>query len=192
MSRWEQTRNILMAGSAGMTIMSDAKREVATSSVLIDDLKEHADKIGFDPEIKELMEKVDSLSNDIKKKNFELMLLEVIAMESYDDNVKDLREQLFTAVKLIHSEDIEELMKNDYIKSQFFSDNQQGHIRFDTETSPDTDISKHEFHNNIVHRIGRYVSRNIELRKATKEFKKTWKHTKNPMSSIEDYFFTKK
>lgn len=84
----------------------------------VDDLQrelvERAHETGLTPEIKDMIDSVDEARRILTKKNFELNILETLAMESTDENVSDLREQLFTTVKLIHQDLVNEIMIREY------------------------------------------------------------------------------
>ncbi len=84
----------------------------------VDDLQreliERAHETGLTPEIKDIIESVDEARRILTKKNFELNILETLAMESTDENISDLREQLFTTVKLVHQDLVNEIMVREY------------------------------------------------------------------------------
>jgi len=84
----------------------------------VDDLQreliERAHETGLTPEIKDIIESVDDARRILTKKNFELNILETLAMESTDENISDLREQLFTTVKLVHQDLVNEIMVREY------------------------------------------------------------------------------
>ena len=67
-------------------------------------LIEKASRMGLTDDIREMVDDVNTLKEILHKKNFELDMLELIAMNSDDDNISELREQLFATVKLIHSD----------------------------------------------------------------------------------------
>lgn len=76
---------------------------------IVNDIKSNADNIGLTPEIRTLLKEVENIKYKLEVKNAELSILEAMAMESNDENVVELREQLFTLVKLLYSDKIQEL-----------------------------------------------------------------------------------
>ena len=159
--------------SAGMA-SKELKRE-ETPIPGVDELKRQAERIGFGPEIKDLVDDIEELRDQVRKKNLELSLLEVAAMESRDENVTDLREQLFTTVKLIHGEEIEEILNDDNIMDRFGGFN-GFHVSPRNATSSPTE--KEELKNNMLARLRRNWDNYKELRKEVKLTKKNWKRNK--------------
>lgn len=88
------------------------------------DLIEKARRMGITHEIKDLIDQVRDMERVLIEKNYELDVLEMLAMESDDENIINLREQLFTTVKLVHTDLINELgqelqyrLRDDIIKA---------------------------------------------------------------------------
>ena len=163
-----------LRGASSMSGMAskELKREEKPIPGL-DELKRQAERIGFGPEIKDLVNDIEELRDQVRRKNLELALLEVAAMESRDENVTDLREQLFTTVKLIHGEEIEEILNDDNIMDRF-GDFNGFHVspRNVTSSSP---TEKEELKNNMLTRLRRNWDNYKELRKEVKLTKKNWK-----------------
>lgn len=76
---------------------------------LVNEIKGNTDNIGLTPEIRTLLKDVESIKYSLEVKNAELSILEAMAMESNDENIVELREQLFSLVKLLYSDKIQEL-----------------------------------------------------------------------------------
>lgn len=76
---------------------------------LVRTLKDSVKTVGLTPEVKKLLEEVDSIKYNLEVKTTELAILEAIVFESTNENVAELREQLFTLVKLLYSDEIKEL-----------------------------------------------------------------------------------
>ena len=95
---------------------SAQSEEIRTRSIdeLQRELVEKAQKIGFTPEIKDMIDSIDEARKVLTKKNFELNILETLAMESTDENVSELREQLFITVRLVHQDLVNEIMIREY------------------------------------------------------------------------------
>lgn len=91
---------------------------VRTRILSVDELQrelvEKAQKAGFTPEIKDMIDSIDEARKILTKKNFELNIIETLAMESTDENVSELREQLFTTVRLVHQDLVNEIMIHEY------------------------------------------------------------------------------
>lgn len=81
---------------------------------LINQLNYEAKTIDFDSEILSLSDDVSDLHKQLKEKSLYFSIIMSLGMESDDDNIKELRKQLFLAVKLIHGDLIEKL-KNDML-----------------------------------------------------------------------------
>ncbi len=94
--------------SSGLT--GSIRREDTDSAVL--NLIEKASRLGMTDDIREMVDDVDRLKEILNKKAAELDILEILAMQSDDENISELREQLFATVKLIHSDVIQEMVSN--------------------------------------------------------------------------------
>lgn len=142
-------------------------------------LKKQAEKMGLTPEIKELAEGVEELSELIQRKNYELSILEAFALESPDENITDLRNQLFLAVKLIHSDEIETLL-NDADTERRFSN----HSHLDSNVKLYHDEAK-EFKAGLFSRIRNAYDKRKSLKKELKKVKENFKRRQNyaPTSS---------
>jgi len=112
------TINMTSGNIARMRGPSISQSEGLRIRQTVDDLQrelvERAHETGLTPEIKDIIESVDEARRILTKKNFELNILETLAMESTDENVSDLREQLFTTVKLVHQDLVNEIMVREY------------------------------------------------------------------------------
>ena len=101
------------AGMAGSSAQSEGIRTLSVDE-LQRELIEKAQKAGFTPEIKDMIDSIDEARKVLTKKNFELNILETLAMESTDENVSELREQLFITVRLVHQDLVNEIMIREY------------------------------------------------------------------------------
>ncbi|KKM62990.1 hypothetical protein LCGC14_1516140, partial [marine sediment metagenome] len=110
--------NMASGSTARMRGPSISQSEGLRIRQTVDDLQreliERAHETGLTPEIKDIIESVDDARRILTKKNFELNILETLAMESTDENISDLREQLFTTVKLVHQDLVNEIMVREY------------------------------------------------------------------------------
>ncbi len=169
------TRNNTMAsGQAIGQISTGVESSMQVGDINIDELMRQAEKIGFDPELKTLIEGIDKVHTALKRKNLELSLLEIVAMESPDENISDLRQQLFTAVKLIHGDEIEELLNDDRQVNRLSSMVSHGGLLPDAK--PRRQISEKEtLKNGIVSRFRKYFNEYRQLRVEIKDLKKNWK-----------------
>lgn len=146
----------------------------------IKELTRQAEKIGFSSELKVLVEDVGKIHDELKRKNLELSLLEIIAMESIDENVSDLRQQLFATVRLIHGDEIEEILKDE---------NQVRRLaNFDIdkllpEEKSRNINSKEEMRNGIISRFRKHFHDYRQLRVEVKNLKKNWKYRNDVASS---------
>lgn len=176
------------AGSAGLVIGQGGKRHIRPPNefggIDIDELEKQAEKIGFGPELKDIIEEVAVIHTKLKKKNLELSLLEIIAMESIDENISDLRQQLFTTVRLIHGDEIQEILNDE---------NQMARLaNFDTsgllpDAKPRSLISeRQELQNGIISRFRKYFRDYRQLRVEVRELKKNWKHRNGSSFESDD------
>lgn len=128
------------------------------------ELVERAHKIGLVPEIKDIIESLDESRRILTKKNFELNILETLAMESDDENVSHLREQLFTTVKLVHQDLVNEIMINEY------SDD-----ALDPESGWDSNVKIDMGRDALHHKVRRWFYKRKEMRGKLKQYKKNLK-----------------
>jgi len=143
-------------------------------------LKKQAEKMGLTPEIKELTSEVDELSELIQRKNYELTILEAFAMESPDENVTELRNQLFLTVKLIHSEEIEILLKDADMEKRFTN-----HGYHDSDVKMHHDQSR-EFKDSLFSRIRGAYNKRKALKKEIKSLKEHFKRRQeNPSEDVQ-------
>jgi len=159
-----------MSGQGALHIGSSSMR---VGDINIEDLAQQAEKIGFDPEIRALIDGIEKIHNDLKKKNLELCFLEIVAMESTDENIADLRQQLFTAVRLIHGDEIEGLL-NDEREVRRLSNMVGGGFLPDSKPRPMSE--KEQLHKGIMTRFQKYFHDYRQLRVEIKDLKKRWKH----------------
>ena len=73
-------------------------------------LIEKASRMGLTEDIRDMVDDVNTLKAILYKKSYEMDMLELIVMHSDDDNIIELREQLFATVKLVHSDILQALM----------------------------------------------------------------------------------
>jgi len=128
------------------------------------ELVERAHKIGLVPEIKDIIESLDESRRILTKKNFELNILETLAMESDDENVSHLREQLFTTVKLVHQDLVNEIMINEYRDDALDPES-------DWDSNVKIDMGRDELH----HKVRRWFYKRKEMREKLKQYKKNLK-----------------
>jgi len=145
--------------SEGISIrpsMEDIRRE----------LVERAHKAGLTPEIRDIIESLDESRRILTKKNFELNILETLAMESDDENISDLREQLFTTVKLVHQDIVNEIMISEYRDDALEPD-------FGWDESVKIDMSRDR---NVLHqKVRTWFYKRREMRAKLKQYKKKLK-----------------
>lgn len=106
-----------MAGGYAMSASEESIDQGNNIEYLIHQLKKNSGTMGLTNEVRSLLEEVENIKYNLEVKNMELSVLEAIAMESNDENVVELREQLFSLVKMIYSDKIHEL-SNQTIKQQ--------------------------------------------------------------------------
>ena len=107
------TASAIMRGVTTAQLGSEGSRRQSIDE-LQKELVKKAHETGLTPEIKDMIDSVDEARRILTKKNFELNILETLAMESTDENISDLREQLFTTVKLVHQDLVNEIMIREY------------------------------------------------------------------------------
>ena len=78
----------------------------------INELKNLAKKMGLTPDVRDMIDAFTECRQTLEKKSLELNILATIAMESDDENISELREQMFTVVKLLYSDIIVDIMKD--------------------------------------------------------------------------------
>ncbi len=148
--------------------VSPIKDEDYTTDInyLVRNIKESVDMVGLTPEIKELLEEVDSIKYKLEVKTTELAILEAIAMESTDENVAELREQLFTLVKLLYSDKIVELSTN-------FIRNRPGMLSYDMDSGGETKPEREITRGSILNRISNFFEKRRKHKKAIKYLNET-------------------
>jgi len=119
--------------SSGLVAKSEFKQEVD-----IAELKKMAHKMGLSPDIYDMLESFEECKYTLESKSMELNALQALAMESDDENITDLREQLFVVTKLLYSDIIEDIMKepgyqinakdSSYLDDDFKSDMSKGNM----------------------------------------------------------------
>jgi len=134
------------------------------------ELVERAHKVGLVPEIRDIIESLDESRRILTKKNFELNILETLAMESDDQNISDLREQLFTTVKLVHQDLVNEIMISEY---------RDDALESGFDDSVKIDMGRDALH----HKVRRWFYKRKEMRGKLKQYKKNLKTKMN----IEGY-----
>lgn len=125
-------------------------------------LAKEAKKMGLSADVHEVVERFDVVRQDLIRKSRELAVIEAIAMESSDENIIDLREQLFLAVKLIHSDSIKDVI-DEYEEQDEYADYDNDCI----EDSASVSISKYD----VLERVRVYLNK----RAAYKEIKELMK-----------------
>lgn len=107
------------SGSASMAIPksqmvtgpTDMFEQKQYSIYEIEKLSKEAERMGLTPEIRDLVEAHKECQKKLQEKAIKLGLLEAFAMESMDENVVELRNQLFTVITLLYSDKIDEMMR---------------------------------------------------------------------------------
>ena len=161
------TINMTSGSIAKMAGPSSAQsEEIRTRSIdeLQRELVEKAQKAGFTPEIKDMIDSIDEARKVLTKKNFELNILETLAMESTDENVSELREQLFTTVRLVHQDLVNEIMIHEY--------------RDDALEPTSVYIDKSDIYSNrdnLIQKVRTWFYKRKEMREQLKQYKKNLK-----------------
>lgn len=145
-------------------------------------LQKQAEKMGLMPEIKELADGVNELSELIQRKNYELSILEALAMESPDENITELRNQLFLTVKLIHSKEVEALL-NDANAERRFSNHD--HDYYDSDVKSPGDQAK-EFKTGLFSRLREAYGKRKVLKKELKKVKENFKRKQNHAPTVSE------
>ena len=151
------------AGMAGSSAQSEGIRTLSVDE-LQRELIEKAQKAGFTPEIKDMIDSIDEARKVLTKKNFELNILETLAMESTDENVSELREQLFTTVRLVHQDLVNEIMIHEY--------------RDDALEPTSVYIDKSDIYSNrdnLIQKVRTWFYKRKEMREQLKQYKKNLK-----------------
>lgn len=105
---------------AGSSLQSALKQEDFRRNLNdtpLGELIQQAKNMGVSHEVRDIANDLDSVRNAIGRKTRELEIIEGLALESDDQNIANLRGQLFTTVKLIHN-DIINTMLDDYDQSE--------------------------------------------------------------------------
>lgn len=128
-----------------------------------------AESMGLVPEVREIIDALEECKEKLARKANELSVLEAIAMESEDENIKELREQLFAVVKMVHSDLLTETMEEYDFREQ---DNTKrpgsgsggalagGQSIFPVDKDVVREISKYD----ILERMRRYLNRRAEYK----------------------------
>jgi len=105
-------------------------------------------KMGLTPDIRDMIISFEDCKNILKAKEVELDTLQAIVMESDDENISTLREELFIVAKLLYSDVIEDVIKREVNDTEVKMDN-----HFDiNEKSVAADVTSW----NIINRISEY------------------------------------
>ena len=151
----------MVSGSAKSNMLREPDNDLPWRPVesYRDELYNHALRAGTTGEIKELLEKTNELKTELFLKNQEFELLEMLAMESDNENIVQLRNELFALVKLIHDDDLKQLMSD--FRNRDYDDY---YVREDSVSS---DIRTKE---SLVSRVRDWFSsrRNEQARKKTR------------------------
>jgi len=148
-------------------------RQVDNTEHVIKTLIDDAEKMGLTFDIRDLLDGFNDYKQQLEVKARELSILEAIAMESKDENIRELREQLFMTVKLIHSDEITEV-ENAYNKREtvasgltFTTNVRGGRIggNMSVEEDDDDTISKYA----VMERMRRYLNRRAEYKQFMKQ-----------------------
>jgi len=86
----------------------DVERVLTSHDIHV--IKNYTIKTDSLAETRELLDAHRKIQNDLSTLTYKLAVLESVAMESTDANVVELRNQLFTVVKMIHSDEIAEIV----------------------------------------------------------------------------------
>lgn len=139
--------------------------------VLFRELREKTDRIGVQNETREVFDQLEDIRTNVAEKVFKLNLLEAIAMESNNPNIKELRESLFATVQMVHGEFISEEWDNmiERINHQYSSEN----VDFGRKPSPSRSTKLER--GTILERIRRSLESRKQLSKQVKNFRKKLK-----------------
>lgn len=143
----------------------EGARRVEMTEDTVRTLINDAEKMGLTPDVRNLLEDFDEYKKRLEVKVQELSIIEAIAMESMDENVKDLREQLFTVVKLIHSDKIAEVV------NEFKNRDRSGGFTSDSsmkEQASNNTISKYD----IMERMRRYLNKRSDYKRMKESTRK--------------------
>lgn len=146
-----------------MNTGSSEARRIESIEDNVRTLVNDAEKMGLTPEIRNLLEDFGEYKNRLEKKVQELSIIEAVAMESMDENVVDLREQLFMAVKLIHSDEIAEVIKEYAAREQHVDSGLTFSMGTDFDVKEDgrDTIRKYD----VIERMRRYLNKRAEYKK---------------------------
>ena len=150
----------LRSSRAGHGDRQSGERPQPTINEQYVNLLDKTEKMGLVPEIKELSEQVEEVASKLKYKTHELEVLEVLAMESTNENVCELRTQLFTMVKLVHQNEIDQLMK--------IFENSMGEDSESCGAKP--------YQMNLMDRARNWIYRRIERHRRAKQIRTDWKN----------------
>ena len=138
------------AKSINLSIEDTARR------LLID-----SEKMGLDSEVRNIIDVMDECREKILVKANEISMLEAIAMESKDENIKELREQLFAVVKMVHSDLLTEVETEYYNRNRSLNLN-HGVVgsKSNIDDPSQTSISTYD----ILERMRRYLNRRAQYK----------------------------
>lgn len=118
-----------------------------------------SEKMGLDSEVRDIIDTLDDCREKLTRKADEISMLEAIAMESKDDNIKELREQLFAVVKMVHSDLLAEVANEYYDR-----EGQRSSVFIGSRSSPDVSsqppVSKYD----ILERMRRYLNNRAQYK----------------------------
>jgi len=150
----------------GMSGTEVVKKEEPSVNAQYEAIIQKAHRMGVTHEIRDLSEQVDEMRKVIRRKNYELDVLEMLALESDDDNVTTLREQLFATVKLIHNDLVDELLKD-------FYDGPQPESEYDDYHTAMPDAKPRPFDKKaLLNRARQWYYQRTEIRRQMKHVKK--------------------
>lgn len=139
----------------------------------IEKLKKEAERMELTPEIRDLVEAHKKLQTKLQEKATKLGILEAIAMESMDENIVELRNQLFTVVTLLYSDKIDEIIKEQATQevNPPGLDGDMGMV-FDDRGDVKEDCPKYD----IINRMREYLTKRTRYKKQLATLKRDLKY----------------
>lgn len=147
--------------------MEMAAKRTNNDNVSANELKNSARKMGLIPEIRDMIVNFQECQNILEVKSLELNLLESLTMDSDDENVVELREQLFAVTKLLYSDVIAEAVREEQLKSNTKPDD----VGFSSDIVVKIDMNK----NSILNRLRTYIYKRSLYHENIKKIKKRLK-----------------
>lgn len=136
----------------------------------IDQMKQMASKMGLMPDIHDMLEAFEECKLVLTTKALELNALQALAMESDDENITELREQLFVVTKLLYSDIIEDIIKES-VDSEAKKERVTGFVGGFQDGNVKADLSR----GNIFQKMRIYMNKRSKYKKDLKKIKKRLK-----------------